>query len=112
MIILVSAQEVIKSNSDRVMVAGDMRMGAGDVLGSGGDMMSCDMIDRVTTYTPGVQLTMSTPLSPHLPRKINILLVSHSFTLFRSSLSRRQETAGATSGAAGGNLIFTTSHIN
>ena len=47
-------------------------MGAGDdMLGSGGDMMSCDMINRVTTYTPGVQLTMSTPLSPHLPRKLN-----------------------------------------
>ena len=47
-------------------------MGAGDdMLGSRGDMMSCDMMTRVTTYTPGVQLTMSTPLSPHLPRKLN-----------------------------------------
>ena len=50
-----SAHEVIRSNSDRIM-------GAGDVLGSGGDMVSCDMMDIVTTYPP--DHVHSTVISP------------------------------------------------
>ena len=59
-----SGLEVMRSNSD--MMPGDMTLGAGDdndILGSGGDLIGCDMMGR-ETYTPGVQLTMSAVTSP------------------------------------------------